>query len=689
MSPYLIGFIIYLFLLFMVSPLFADEDEPFIKPSNYGSTGLMEIPTARIMKENTWRFGISQIHPFRYYYVTVSPLEGLEINGRVTEILGVKASPNNPNWKGYGNYKDKAVDIKYQILPEGKYNPAIAIGIMDPHGTRLFSAQYIALSKQIYPFDFTIGMGNGRFGKRPLTSSKDSIKVEMFSDFKQWLRDSQIFWGVEFSPSEKFSLFFEYNPIKYEVQRDPSVGKYFRKPVPSHYNFGLSFKPSKWSEIDLTYQRGNQVGVNFSCNFNIGKPLIPIYDPPYTESEKDKDQPLSERITKALYKLGFSDIVVLFEKEDLYIDAQNDKYYYNPKAIRVLVETLDKILPKEIEHIHITLKQNGIPLFKFETSREDIGLLSSEKITFNEFLYLSKIDTTITTKNEAVGKFKKLFNYGFKPSFESFLNDPSGFFKYRLGISSWFTYHPWSGSSLAIGFATYLLNTISTVNKPLSIPVRTDLVPYKKKRVVLERMMFDQIFKLPYETYGRLALGYLEAQYAGIDAEVARVFWEGRLMLGLSGSVVKKRDPDNLLKFKEDYAKNVYWTAFFNTRLNFPEKDISIELKTGRFLAGDVGTRITVSKFINGVILSAWYSFTNTSIFKDNINRGYHDKGIAVIIPIRLFQGTDSKTSYSFAISPWTRDVAQDIDHFNYLFDFIGRNAKIYIDKDFRMKYTK
>jgi len=102
----------------------------------------------------------------------------------------------------------------------------------------------------------------------------------------------------------------------------------------------------------------------------------------------------------------------------------------------------------------------------------------------------------------------------------------------------------------------------------------------------------------------------------------------------------------------------------------------------GEFLAGDRGARITVSKFFNGVILSAWYSSTNTDVFSDVHNRGYHDKGIALTIPLRMFKGSDSKTSYKFSMSPWTRDVAQDIDHFNPLFDYMGRNSKIYLDKD-------
>lgn len=248
-------------------------------------------------------------------------------------------------------------------------------------------------------------------------------------------------------------------------------------------------------------------------------------------------------------------------------------------------------------------------------------------------------------------------------------------------------YHPWKGASFVAGLEGYPLNNVSSANEPLSNAVRSDSVLYKKESLALGRLMYDQIYKTGNELYGRFAAGLLEVQYAGVDAEIGKPFFNGRFMLGLSGSAVKKREPNNPVQLKDTNVKDFYGTAFINTRLNIPEYDISVDLKTGRFLAGDKGTKITISKFINGVILSVWYSVTDTSGFNDSFNRGYHDKGIAVSIPLRLFKGTDSRTAYYYALSPWTRDVAQDIDHYNTLFDFIGRNANIFLDKDKEKMY--
>lgn len=697
-SPY---FVMLLLLLLLVGSA-AAADEPFNGPSNWGGTGLMEIPTARVMQQGRFRFGASQVDPYRYYYIGVSPLEGLEIDFKVTEALGVTASPGDPNWAGYGNDKDKSLDFKYRVLPEGKWWPAVAIGIMDPQGTRKYPSQYLVASKQVYPFDFTIGFGNGRFGKRPLPSTGEEYAAEMFTDNASWRRDGQFFWGVQFALSEELLLMAEYNPIRYEVQiGDMAQPKYFTEPVPSKYNFGLRWRPWRWLETDLSWQRGNRIGVNLSAAFDLGVPLVPLYDPPYREKPEHRLSPVEERIARGLEAAGFSDIIVRKNGDALAVEARNDKYFYTPRALSVMLRIVEELAPAEVREIRMVLAENGIPVVAFSTTREDAGLFLSEKITAREFLRLNGkrgdssrfspgenrelsplFDLDIVEGLPGKKLHREWWDYKILPSFRVFLNDPSGFFKYRLGARGWVGVYPWSGGTFVTGLEWYPLNTVSSSNVPLSTAVRSDLVLYQENKEVLGMLMLQQIEKFPWQIHGRVAAGILELQFAGIDAEVARPFFGGRLMLGLSGSVVKKRDPNRALGLKENDFKDRYETAFLNTRLNLPEVDGAIDLKMGQFLAGDRGTVVTLSKFFNGVVLSAWYSQTNTDIFTDEFNRGYHDKGVSITVPLRLFGGTDSKTVYGFGISPWTRDVAQDIEHFTTLFDYMGRNTEIFLKKD-------
>ncbi|MHB8108680.1 MAG: YjbH domain-containing protein [Syntrophorhabdaceae bacterium] len=659
------------------------SDEPFTGPANWGGTGLMETPTARIMKENRFRVGVSQVDPYRTYYFTLGALDRIEINGRVTEILGVKA-PGSEYWEGYGNYKDKAIDFKFQLAKERKYTPALALGIMDPHGTRLYPSQYIVASKQIYPFDFTLGFGNGRFGKKPLSPEDNGVQAEIFTKPNEWMKDSQFFGGIQFAPTKKLSFMVEYSPIKYEKQTgDPAQARYFTDPVPSKWNFGMRWKPFEWSEIGVSYQRGDQFGVNFAMAFDIGNPIIPIYDKPYKEQHKDKDAHIRERIIAALHGSGFSDIVVYVNNlGTLVIEAQNDKYFFNTRAVGVIVKILADIVPAETDRIDIILHRNGIPLYKFSTTLPDILDLQREKMALWEYCLLSKLDTTTSSLSGKKGKYRRPFDFGIKPDFKTFLNDPSGFFKYRAGLAGWLSYNPWPGASLLTEVLTYPINTVSTVNEPLSRPVRSDIVPYLEESVVLSRLMFNQMYKASNEVYGRFAAGILETEYAGFDGELAKPVNNGRFILGLSGSITKKREVGKAFELKKDDWTDYYTTAFVKGRINIPEKELMLDIMAGQFLAGDKGVRFTLSKFIKGVTIYAWYGITDTSIFTDSSNRGYQDKGVGVSIPFNLFTGTDSRTTYGYAIAPWTRDVAQDIEHAYDLFNYIGRNTKIYFEKD-------
>jgi hypothetical protein len=648
----------------------------------------MEIPTARVIKENSYRIGASQIDPYRYYYMTFSPFKGIEINGKITEIIGVKASSSDPQFKGYGNTKDKSFDVKFQFMEESKWWPAMALSIMDPHGTRIYPSQSLVASKQLYPFDFTIGFGNGKFGKAPLASSGEGFQSELFSDPQGWLKDSQFFWGIQLALSEKYALMLEYSPIRYSRQTsDPARDKYFTDSSPSPFNVGFRWKPYKWAEVDVSYQRGDQIGVNLSMAFDIGQPLRPIYDPPYKEKKEDSANPLTQRLTEALRQSGFSSIGIIMDRNDLWIRVKNDRYFYNTRAIGVVARLVAEIIPPYFQTINIALMENEIPLLEFTTTRYDIAEWYAERLTPGEFFFLSGLDTAIQETPDMALTHRKQFGYSIRPSFETFLNDPSGFFKYRLGVEGTLSYYPWKGMSLIAGLEGYVLNTISTSNEPLEDAIRTDMPLYKKTNLALSRLMFSQIHKMGYETYGRFAGGLLEIQYAGIDGEVAKPIGDGRFVVGVGGSIVKKRAPDTAFGLKDGLSGKTYHTWFLNTRLNIPEIDLAVDVQAGRFLGGDTGAKFTVSKFIKGVVVYAWYSATDTSGMKSGLNRGYHDKGIGVMIPLRIFNGSDSRTVYDFSISPWTRDVAQDIDHHDTILDFLGRTLKISLDRDKNMLY--
>ena len=62
---------------------------------------------------------------------------------------------------------DKGIDVKLRLMKEGKYKPALAIGLQDMLGDGVFSSEYIVASKKIYDFDITMGFGFGNIFRIP------------------------------------------------------------------------------------------------------------------------------------------------------------------------------------------------------------------------------------------------------------------------------------------------------------------------------------------------------------------------------------------------------------------------------------------------------------------------------------------------------------------------------------------
>ena len=661
-------------------------DEPFTGASNYGLTGIFEIPTARVLPENRYRFGITAADPYNHYWGTIGLFDRIEVNGRITEIRGVPGFTDIGS--RYGDLKDRSFDFKLQIVKESKYLPALAFVVTDPHGTRLYSSQSIVASKQVYPFDLTIGMGNGRFGKEPLTKHGEGFRIEMLSHPKSWWRSAQPFGGIQFEVTNWLMLAAEYSPIHYERQiRDPAQPRHFTKPVPSNINFGLRLKPFRNGEIDIAWQRGEQLTIGGTLQFDIGRPILPIHDPPYREPERLRQSPLHDRITEALLSIGFSDVGVEGDDFFLRIDVENNRYFFTPDAVKALLDAVAPIVPPKYEYLRIRFKENGIPVSEFVTTVAALEELREKRITRERFFDISSFRTEFIGNPIPQTQGRRWYRLEAMPTLNMYLNDRMRFFSYRFGAAANLDLFPWQGGSIVMGVEAYPVNNINSTAEPLSIPVRSDIGLYKKENLVIPaRLMLEQIVKTDLPVYARAAAGYLEVEYAGLDAEIAAPLFSGRIIANAGGSLVRKRSPSNSFEFS---GNQWYKTAFIGGRLHIPEADLWIDIKGGRFLAGDWGARFSLSKFIRGVTVTAWYSVTDTSSFTDQYNRGYHDKGISVTIPIRLFLGRDSRTAYRFSVSPWTRDTGQDIEHYRTLPDYIGRNTDILLDKDTRDLYKK
>ena len=174
-------------LSFEVRPSIEDYYPRKLEPtySNYGITGILEMPNARLMEEGSMRIGYSNSYPYEYTYISATPFSWLEASYKYTEEKNELYGPSS--YSGNQTLKDKGFDIKIRLLKESYYIPEIAIGWNDLAGTGRFAGEHLTASKKIKNVDFTVGLGWGRLGqdkniRNPFIGIDDNFRFRQKED---------------------------------------------------------------------------------------------------------------------------------------------------------------------------------------------------------------------------------------------------------------------------------------------------------------------------------------------------------------------------------------------------------------------------------------------------------------------------------------------------------------------------
>ncbi len=397
-------------------------DAPFTGASNWGGTGLMAVPTARVLKEGTYRLGAAQVHPYRYYYGAVSPLPGVEIDGRVTEIIGVQAFAGQGS--DYGNFKDKAVDLKLQLIREMSI-PRGGVGFMDPMG-RASTAPIPCVSKRV-TLRLHPGFRQRRCGKRELTDvgTGDSFKAEILTSPRLW-------WGRELvrrGPVLPWTalLMVEYDPTpSHTFQNDPARG-YF--PSPS-VEVQLRPPPEAWDwmecpELPARRHGGSQPEPHLRTR----TAADPYRRRRLPGNHPDACKPPGGADHGALYSSGFSDLSVLAQGGDLRIRRpigvllRHDGPGSDPRIVDRTARG-DKGRPGDAPRLafddHLLHEPRGHSALRLEGT-EPPGV---------------PVRLGAAGRREEptpAGSGQGDFDYGLKPISRTYLNDPSGFLNTASG----------------------------------------------------------------------------------------------------------------------------------------------------------------------------------------------------------------------------------------------------------------
>lgn len=689
---------------FSLSNLFASIEDYYpykVIPtaSNYGITGIMETPNARLMPEAQLRFSFSSSYPNEFTSLAATPFSWLEANYRYAEVKNQKYGPSS--YSGNQTLKDKGFDLKALVKRETYYFPAVSIGLRDIAGTGLFSSEYIVSSKRLGNLDLSLGMGWGNLGtgnnmSNPFESLSDSFRFRDFSEgqggsfsFKNWFSgDTAIFGGLEYSlPKNGLRLKMEYDSSY------PDKRQTVEKRVRSRLNLGLSYAFSENLTLSSSFERGSQfrLAFTFSGNFlndTLAKPS------PKTVQRLNEGQ--IQRV-KEDNDLFYRSLNLSLRDEAIYIQAASlnqkevdvaiasTKFYSLIRPIGRTARIVSALSPEEVERINIRAMNGDFEVAQISLGRDyfeksDKGIMSSI-----ELFELSKLDSRNSTPLYKDATFiPKVsfpeFNWTMSPAIKHQIGGPEGFYLGQLLWKTDTTLKFRRNLSLYTSFGINIYDTFKGFKNPSfsSIPhVRSDIQDYLSKgKNSIQRMQLEY-FGTPYkDIFTRFDLGYLEEMFGGVGGEVLYRPFDKKFSIGLSLHKVKQREFNQLFSFR-DYSTT---TGHLGVYYDLPHQ-LRSQLLIGKYLAGDKGATLDLSKrFKSGFTLGIFATKTNLSA--EEFGEGSFDKGFYISIPTQLFYSDFRSGVISFGLHPLTKDGGAILNKHNSLISILGDSNSSALERD-------
>ena len=698
-----------IFFTLCVNYLSANIDDYFpysVKPtsSNYGITGILETPNARMMQEGALRLTFSSSFPNEFTTITASPFSWLEASYRYTEIKN-KLYSRDPGYSGNQTWKDKGFDLKIRLLEETNYFPSVAVGFIDIAGTGTFASEYLVFTKSFGNFDISTGLGWGNLGRggdlhyNPLINLLgDEYKSRIASqsqggDFNidAYLSGkAAILGGVEYD-LKKYGLRFklEYDTSNYD-QNPINPLK-----VKSHLNFGLNYFASDTLNLGLAFERGNEVRLTFVLRGDFAsdtlkkpkpKNVVKLSQEQLTRSKNDKSI-FYRSLNKSLRDELIFIQAASYNDDSVDVAVASRRFLSTPRIVGRTARIASGLTDKSIERINVHHMNGDFETVVVSMSRDEFDQAASYNGSSNEVLL--KTDFNSSTNEPLISNADFLpnidfpeFTWNMSPALRHQIGGPEAFYLGQLWWKTDINIKFSRNLTLYNSFGVDIYNNFNELDNPsysTTPHVRSDIQDYLKEgENNIQRMQLEYMYSPFKDTFVRLDLGLLEEMFGGYGGEILYRPFNRKSAFGLSIHRVKQRGYKQRFSFR-DYETSVGHLGFY---YDFP-KGISSQLLVGKYLAGDVGATLDLSRrFKSGFTLGVFA--TKTDMPKEVFGEGSFDKGFYFSIPTQLFY-TDYQTgNISFGLHPLTKDGGALLNQHNSLFSILGDSNKHSVTRDWK-----
>ena len=631
------------------------------------------MPDGRIEADGVYRLGVSYSKPYLPIWSSITLLPYLELSGRYTIIRNLKSGLG----EGFGDFKDKAFDVKLRLAKESRNWPSLALGAQDFTGTGLFSAQYAAITRHFRNADYTVGYGRDR--------------IDGF------------FGGVRQQASWNRNIYFvaEYDAYRYSKDfRASDSGASKRN---GGWTYGVEVKKG-WLGAQLSNQDGD-LGITAYVSIPLmDREYIPkLEEPaPYTKKQRrasietwEADTSYAARMAAQLHEEDFKNVKLELSQQVLSVSLSNARISKIGRAVGRAARIVLALGPDDIRRIFVTYTNHGLPTVRYEFTdisqlkRYFEGLISPQQLA--HYVNISYVDPvqaasfpvstlTISPADFSVidaslqrtedGSFlgfrssnKDLTSFSLNPfNLDLFFNDANGAARYDFFATADYKKQLANALFFESSARLTLAEDVSEVSQASNseLPhVRSDIGQYLKgDRFRIAKLLLNQYLQPAERVYARLSAGYYEMMFAGVGGQVMFLPEKGNWAADFSVDWLRQRDTRGGFGFR-DYETVTALGAF---HYRMPALGLTSTVRTGRFLAKDRGVRFELKRrFRSGITFGAWVTFTDGDDTQPPGSPGspYYDKGIFASIPLGSMLTRDTQARSNFSLAPWTRDVGQ------------------------------
>lgn len=659
-----------------------DADPWYVSNSDWGTVGLLQMPTARVRQAGAYSVSLSRASPYSRYSFMLQPFDWMEAGFRYNNFTNFAYGV--PSANGQQGYKDKNLDAKFRIQKETAWLPETSIGFRDAAGTGLFSGEYLVGSKRAGPIDFTLGYGWGSLGASGSVANPFSFLSKSHFQTRQ---NANVGLGGNFALSSFFTgrgaifggvqvqLPWDDWVFKAELDGNDYQHEPFGNNLPqsSKVNYGLLYRLNNATDFTVGYERGNQLMVAFNLHGNLAKLGTSKISDPSPPSEMAK--PLANSDWKSMEReieqqTGWHTSEVETSQYELKLRFDNaDAGYWSP-AMEKAVAVIHKYAPTQYAWFNLEFWNHGM-----RTGAEivDRNLWVRQKTDYlpNSWREFPAIKQRFRDSNGGSTEFldsPPKLNSDLGLGYQQIVGGPDGFLLYQLTADEHVSYDLQPNVRMDGTVSAVLSDNFANFKytAPSNLPrVRTFQREYVTSSTVrIPNLQLTYFNQLGPDVFTSAYGGLLEPMFAGVGGEMLYRPMNSDLAIGLDINSVQQRDFKQGFNMRSYHVNTGHLTSYWDTGLD----DLLVKVSVGQYLAGDRGATFDFSRvFANQAKIGAY--FTRTNVSAAQFGEGSFDKGIYVTVPFDAFFTKSTTGTARFDYHPLTRDGGAKLYRYIELYD--------------------